>query len=65
MFISKPELKTRFIYAINGGKAIYNVDEARDYVALYNDYLANVVIVIHIGSHETSDKRIFISVQKE
>ena len=29
---------------------MYNVDAARNYVAMYDEYVANVVVVIHIGS---------------
>ena len=47
---SKHKLKTRFIYGLGSGEAIFNVDAARGYVALYNEYVANVVAVIHIGS---------------
>ena len=47
---SKHELKTRFIYGLGSGEAIFNVDAALEYVALYNEYVANVVAVIHIGS---------------
>eukprot|EP00731_Ephydatia_muelleri_P014319 Em0008g39a len=34
---SNQELKKRFIYGLGSGEAIFNVDAAREYVALYDD----------------------------